>query len=112
MKSTLTLHHEAMALADLAHAAKLRGNIEGAQHYFRQAFDLEAQAARSVAANRDAEPTRSILFRSAATLALNCGLLEEAITLVHQGLDGHPPTDIAEELRRVADDAVDERPLH
>jgi len=109
MKSTSTLHHEATALADLAYATKLRGNIEGAQDFFRQAFELEVQAADSVAADLDAEPTRSILFRSAATLALNCGLLEEAIKLVHQGLAGHPPTDIAEELRRVADDAGTQR---
>ena len=105
MSRTLSLHHEAMAFADLAQAAKRGGDSNAAQQYFRQAFELEAQAANSVASDLDAEPTRSILFRSAATLALSCGLLEEAITLVQQGLSGNPPYAIAEELRTVVDEA-------
>lgn len=108
----LPLHDEAMALADQAFAAKRAGNSIAAQQYFHRAFELEAQAADSIAQDLEAEPTRSVLFRSAATLALHCGLLEEAIKLVQRGLAGNPPATIAEELRTVVDDASRQRPLN
>ena len=47
----------------------------------------------------DKEPTRSITFRSAASLAMQCGKYLEAEKLITQGLDGNPPADIAQELR-------------
>jgi len=94
-----------MALADRGYAAKRGGDQEAADRFFREAFELESQAAESVSSNLDAEPTRSVLFRSAATLALQCGLLEAAAKLVREGLGGNPPAAIAEELQSLIDAA-------
>jgi len=93
-----------MALADLAHAAARKGDRETAQQYFRRAFELESQAAQTISSNIGAQPTRAVLFRSAATLALQCGLIEETISLIQEGLAGDPPAAIAEELRSLIED--------
>ena len=42
---------------------------------------------------------RSVLHRSAASLALECGALREAERLIAAALSGDPPDEIAEELR-------------
>ena len=47
----------------------------------------------------DAEPSRSILHRSAATLAIDCGELKAAERLIATALSGNPPEEIAEELK-------------
>ncbi len=46
-----------------------------------------------------AEPTRSVLHRSAATLAIKCGELQMAEKLIAVAIAGTPPLDIAEELK-------------
>ena len=92
------LHDDAMEYADEAFLAKKRGEIENAQALFRKAFEYEAEAARLVATT-DIEPTRSVLHRSAATLALDCGEIREAEKLVAVALAGDPPDEIADELR-------------
>ncbi len=47
----------------------------------------------------EAEPTRSVLFRSAAQLAFNYGEIREAEQLLSAALAGNPPGDILLELR-------------
>ncbi len=101
MKSIRKLHKEAMDLAEMALVAKLRGNLTQSDQLFRQAFEKESQAARLVPDEPSAEPTRSILYRSAATLALDCGEWREAERLIAAGLAGEPPEEIAEELREL-----------
>jgi hypothetical protein len=66
---------------------------------YKAAFDFERQAARALTEKLDAEPTRSILHRSAATLALDCGQHREAEVLICEALRGTPPPGIADELR-------------
>ena len=103
MKSVRELHTKAMDLAELAFVAKLRGNLEKADQLSRQAFEYETQAARLVPDEPSSEPTRSVLYSSAASLALDCNESREAKRLIAAGLAGHPPEDIAEELRELAD---------
>jgi hypothetical protein len=93
------LHHEAMRLVDEAEAARRQGNNQLARERLRQAFDRERQAADRVAGDGSLEPTRSVLHRSAASLALECGQLREAERLIATALSGEPPEEIAEELR-------------
>ena len=93
------LHHEAMRLVDEAEAARRNGNAQLARERRRQAFDCERSAADLVAADHTLEPTRSVLHRSAASLALECGALREAERLIAEALSGDPPVEIAEELR-------------
>jgi hypothetical protein len=93
------LHHEAMRLADEAELARRHGDASRAQERLHQAFDCERQAADLVAGDHSLEPTRSVLHRSAAALALECGALREAERLIAAALSGDPPAEIAEELR-------------
>lgn len=65
----------------------------------RQACVLETQAANMVEVG--AEPTRGVLYRSAAWLAYHAGDLAEARRLVERGLAGDPPGWLARELQDV-----------
>lgn len=93
-----------MEQADLAIVAKLKGHETEAQELDHQAFDNERQAADLVA-DTALEPTRSVLHRSAATLALRCGEVSEAIRLIDQAIEGDPPDSIALELEDLANQA-------
>lgn len=92
-------HQRAMVFAQDAYAARMQGRLKIAARLTRKAYDLEKKAADLVAPLLDVEPTRSILHRSAATLALECQEIREAEKLVAAGLAGDPPEEIAEELR-------------
>ncbi|MCY6493102.1 hypothetical protein [Leptolyngbya sp. GGD] len=99
MNQIQTLHQQAMDLAEAAAVARLRGAIEQATQLTRQAFEQETQAANLIASVLDAEPTRSVLHRSAASLAIECGELRAAERLIATALSGNPPPEIAEELK-------------
>jgi hypothetical protein len=99
MSQIQTLHQQAMDLAEAAAVARLRGAIEQATQLTRQAFEQETQAANLLAGVLDAEPTRSVLHRSAASLAIECGELRAAERLIATALSGNPPPEIAEELK-------------
>ena len=65
----------------------------------REALRSEAAAAELVRDNLAAEPTRAVLYRSAASLAIDCGEYREAERLIATALAGNPPEEIAQELR-------------
>ena len=93
------LHDEAMNLAELATVAKVKGDLQQADELLRKAYENEARAAYLMIDASSPEPTRSVLFRSAASLAIDCNELREAEKLLAIGLSGNPPPDISEELR-------------
>src|SRR5437868_4896270 len=93
------LHHNAMRLVDEADQSRRAGNLQAARAQLREAFEQERQAAAVSAEDLNLEPTRSVLHRSAASLALECGALREAERLIAVALSGNPPEAIAEELR-------------
>ena len=93
------LHERAMQFADQAFIARRSGNSQLADELSRKAFELEYAAAELVREDLSAEPTRSVLFRSAASLALECEEHREAERLIAIALSGNPPAEIAEELR-------------
>lgn len=101
MSQVRELHRKAMSLLDAANVARMRGDEEQARELQRRAFETEKQAAEQLADAYEHEPTRSILFRSAATLALDCGDYHEAERLAEAGLAGSPPDAIAAQLRDV-----------
>ncbi|MEW6531365.1 MAG: hypothetical protein AB1473_11035 [Thermodesulfobacteriota bacterium] len=103
MNAVKQIHRHAMEFADQAFIAKLQGDLGKAVELTRKAFELECKAAQLVTNDLDLEPTRSVLHRSAASFAMNCGELRQAERLVAQGLAGNPPEDIAEELRDLLD---------
>lgn len=111
MKTITTLHREAMSLADLAVIARTNGDSAQAIDLSLQAFQKESEAASLVAGDISLEPTRSVLHRSAASLALECGEVREAERLIAVGLAGNPPDEIAEELRDLLEDVYFKRHL-
>jgi len=95
------LHKAAMDAANDAYVADLHGDDVRAETLFREAFDKERQAALLLRDELDSEPTRSVLFRSAATLAIDCQEFREAERLVAIALVGNPPEQLCDELRDV-----------
>ena len=94
------LHRDAIDLADNALDARRQGNLADFKELSRQAYIKEVEAA-SLVAQTDIEPTRSVLHRSAATLAVDCGEIREAEKLIATALAGNPPDEIAAELREL-----------
>jgi hypothetical protein len=99
MSQIKDLHHEAMRLADQAEELRRRGEDAEATTRLRQALEHERRAAELAAPDLALEPTRSVLHRSAAALACQCGEYREAERLITTALSGTPPETIAEELR-------------
>ncbi len=98
-----------MRLSREADEAEARGEHDEARAIRRAAFEKEAAAAELLKNNGAAEPTRSVLYRSAAVLALRCGLKKESVKLAAAGLSGNPRPDIADELMKILDDAAMDR---
>lgn len=111
MSTVRDQHREAMGLADRADLEKRRGNLDSARLLYAQAFDLEKSAAVLLAARYNDEPSRSILYRSAASLAIDSQQLDEAERLIATALSGFPPSDIADELRDLLEQVYFQRHL-
>ncbi|BAY16431.1 hypothetical protein NIES21_22590 [Anabaenopsis circularis NIES-21] len=99
MNQIQDLHKQAMDFAEMAQVAKLKGDSVLALQLSKQAFEKERLAAELIVSNLAAEPTRSVLHRSAATLAIDCGEIAAAERLIAIALSGNPPQEIAEELK-------------
>ena len=87
--TTHELHDEAMRL------------IERADRLNEKAFSLERRAAMRLLKKTDKEPTRAILFKGAAMLAIRCGFFNYAEEMARYGLAGNPPAEIKAELEEV-----------
>lgn len=94
-------HRAAMEAYDAYEAALADGRHAAARAALLDALGLETRAAKDVPA--DLEPTRSVLFRSAASIALDAGLPAEARHLIAEGLRGSPPAAIKRELLELLD---------
>lgn len=88
-----------MDFADRALREHLIGGYDAALVLYKKAFSLERDAALIARADKLGEPTVSILYRSAATLALDAREVREAERLVASALAEDPPDDVADELR-------------
>ena len=98
-----------MDIAFLADRARSGGDDAEARRLFEEALIQEQQAIREL--REPVEPTRSVLHRSAAWLALECGKTRLAEKLAAAGLAADPPEEIAEELRDVWEQAIFDRHL-
>lgn len=94
-----THHNQAMDIAEEAIIKKRILKPDEVKRLFEKAYRLEKEAALSLKDHPEEEPDRSVLFRSAASLAFNAGLLRDAEIMVNYGLAGNPPEEIAGELR-------------
>ncbi len=94
-----SLHSKAMDFADRALRLQMDDHESDAAKLFRKAYEREREAALAVVHMGGGEPSRSILLRSAAALALDCDEVREAERLISLALAGDPPPEIIEELR-------------
>ena len=109
-KTNLTcdqLHQKAMDMANDALTAEKKGNQAQAIKAYTLAFQYEKQAAMILAYDFTVEPSRSVLFRSAAYLALKAKQYPEAERMAAFGLIGNPPAEIAFELRAALKETFD-----
>lgn len=91
------LHNKAMEYTDESFIARGLNERDEYLRLTKLAYEKEAEAA-NLLFDEDIEPTRSILHRSAATLAFRCEMYPEAKRLVHRALSGNPSADIELEL--------------
>jgi len=105
MTDPTQLHRQAMELADEAADARRRGLADDCSRLSLEALEKEAAAAMMLEHSYDLEPTRSVLFRSAASLALDIRDFRQAEQLIAAALRGSPPSEIAEELRDLFENA-------
>ena len=99
MSSTQALHQEAMQIAHQAYTAQREGDNLRYLQLLKTAYEKEKEAAWQLFTKTEAEPTRSVLFRSAAWLAFHCGQAREAEQLISAALAGQPPQSVIQELR-------------
>ncbi len=107
MKDIRALHNEAMDLALMGDRAKSNSLENESQEYYILAFEKEREAALLASFMQNPEPGLSILFRSAASLAIQCGRYREGEQLIAKALSGNPPEEIAAELRDLLQDIYD-----
>jgi hypothetical protein len=102
MHETTKLHDEAMLLAEQADGARRAGDHAAAKRLFQLSLEKDRTAAESELT----QPSRCILFRSAAWLALEAEDPAEAERMAAKGLsDVGTPERVKNELRQVAEEA-------
>lgn len=98
MSTVRELHDQAMRIAQEALLAREEGASHKAISLAQDALKLEVAAAQKIDVSPENEPTRAILYKSAASLALQSQQYEQAERLVAEGLLGFPPPDVRLEL--------------
>ncbi len=93
-----SLHDQAMALNEKSIVLERNGDIDAAKKIAEEAFNLEFQAASLLEAKEENEPTRSILYCSAVSIAVRAGAFENAKNAAKKGLEGFPDLRIMNEL--------------
>ena len=102
--NAMETHIKASLLSQEAFMCIVHGKEAEAIPLYEQAFELEREAALSLLDREDVEPTRSVLFRSAAALAKNCHRYRDSEKMIGHGLAGNPPDYVAEQMREIYDD--------
>lgn len=101
MTKARDLHEKAMEFYDEAFFAKRKGDASSANKFSRKALELEIQAAEILKDDLDKEPSRSVLYRSAALIAIDCKEYSQAEELIETALAGNISNTTAEELREL-----------
>jgi|GEM_PF-1908326 len=94
-----SVHRQSAIFAQEAWLAKDNGQQDRSLELYSKAYALEKEVASAYVDLKDMEPTRSILLKSAAVLAKECGLFREAEQWLSHALAGNPPDEVAKELR-------------
>lgn len=94
-----SLHNEAMNIAEEVYLAQRKKDTVAVKKWAKASFKLEKKAAMLLVNDYEQEPTRSILFKGAACLAINAQLYREAEQMIGFALSGNPPAEIRTELK-------------
>lgn len=105
------LHNKAIEIADIAFIERFAGRLEQSVHLFKEAYQFEREAALIAKEQNRGEPSISVLLKSAASLAINANILDDAEKLICLALYGGPPFEIAEELRKLLEELYFQRHL-
>lgn len=105
MSTMNEVHKKAMDLATYGLMERHRGNADEALGFFKQALEHELLAIAELKGST-IQPTYSVLHRSAATLAIDCGNDRLAGRLAIRGIRQDTPGDVVRELRDVLDQIV------
>ena len=100
------LHNQAMDLAENAFLAQQKGDKIAFVQLSREAFLLEKAAAMLLQNQFDAEPSRSILFKSAAFLAYDAQEYQECRDMITYTLLGKPDEIIKTEMNQLFDETT------
>ena len=92
-----------MGLFEASLIARRAGDETRMRGLLTEALKLECAAADSVADDHTLEPTRSLLHRSAASIALQNFDTKTAIRYVNTGLEGDPPAEVKSELEKLSE---------
>jgi hypothetical protein len=99
VSTTKDLHRRAMEMFESALVARHGEDESVVVKFLSEALKFESAAADSVADDHSLEPTRSVLHRSAASIALQMFDTNTARRYAEAGLKGNPPEEIREELQ-------------
>lgn len=99
-KKAKKLHKEAMAYADKAVIDEVSGvnYAEEPNNFAYKAYQKAKKAAQVVKNDTGHEPGRSILYRNAVSLAINCDKYDEAKELIDEAISEDLPPSVADEL--------------
>ncbi len=98
MKNIQQIHRDATKWAKIAHSCLLEDEKDSFFWASQHALLFEKEAAEELRSHPDAEPTRSVLFRSAASLAYNIGEFDQSLSWIEAALSGKPFTELKNEL--------------
>ena len=101
MNSINQLHNRAMDLAENAFLAQQKGDTNAFLQLSKEAFSSEKAAAMLLLNQADSEPSRSILFKSAAFLAFDAQEYQECRDMITYTLLGKPDAIIKAEMTQL-----------
>ena len=103
MSTTRELHERAMELFEASLLARHADDAGRMNRFLAQALKLECEAADTVADDYALEPTRSLLHRSAAAMALSSFDTKTARRYVEAAFEGKPPTEVGGDLQKLSE---------
>jgi uncharacterized protein HemY len=104
MKSPSEIHDEAMLIMNQALDLQRKGDNDASLEMFSRACDLEAQAANKVENRSENEPSRSMLYLGAASLAFQAQEYERAGKFIEEGMKGYPPIPVIKDFLQLRKD--------
>lgn len=93
------LHRKALAAWDESGELRKLGQHEKAREQIKVALSFSKQSAALLKDRLDQEPSRSLIYQTAAAFAIDCGEYRQAEELIGQAIAGTPPEENLRTLR-------------